>query len=65
MGVNSFPGITGGFLLHEIALLSGEEWHHCAHVLRMSVGDALILFDGKGHGFAASSENLQSQEILN
>lgn len=53
MGVNSLPwyyteNLTG---LHDIVLLSEEEWHHCIHVMRMSIGDALILFDGKGHGY--------------
>lgn len=53
MGVNSLPWYYAEDLkgLHDIVSLSGEEWHHCVHVLRMSVGDALILFDGKGHGF--------------
>jgi len=53
MGVNSLPWYYVDDLdgLHDIVLLSGEEWHHCLHVLRMSVGDALLLFDGKGHGF--------------
>jgi 16S rRNA (uracil1498-N3)-methyltransferase len=53
MGVNSLPWYYTDTLdgLQEIVSLSGEEWHHCVHVLRMSIGDALILFDGKGHGY--------------
>ena len=53
MGVNSLPWYYTEELsgLHEMALLSGEEWHHCANVMRMSSGDALILFDGRGHGY--------------
>ncbi len=53
MGVNSFPWYhtpdPGG--LHDLVLLTGEEWHHCRHVMRMQPGDSLILFDGEGHAF--------------
>jgi len=53
MGVNSLPWYYTEDLrgLHEMVILLGEEWHHCANVMRMSPGDALILFDGRGHGF--------------
>ena len=30
-------------------LLSAEEAHHAIHVLRLKVGDALNVFDGRGH----------------
>ena len=30
-------------------VLSGSEAHHCHHVLRLSEGDRLIVFDGEGH----------------
>ena len=53
MGVNSLPWYYVDDLdgIHDILLLTGEEWHHCLHVLRMSVGEALLLFDGKGHAY--------------
>ena len=53
MGVNSLPWYYTEDLhgLHEMAILPGEEWHHCANVMRMSPGDAIILFDGRGHGY--------------
>ncbi len=31
--------------------LEGEEWHHCRNVLRMSPGESIIVFDGKGACF--------------
>lgn len=53
MSVSSLPwyysesqGIPG-----QVTVLAGEEWHHCHHVLRMGVGEHLILFDGKGQIF--------------
>lgn len=33
----------------QTAILDGEEWHHCLHVMRMRPGDPLILCDGKGN----------------
>ncbi|MBX7156863.1 MAG: 16S rRNA (uracil(1498)-N(3))-methyltransferase [Verrucomicrobiae bacterium] len=30
-------------------LLTGEEAHHCLHVLRHQVGDRIVLFDGRGN----------------
>jgi 16S rRNA (uracil1498-N3)-methyltransferase len=53
MGVNSLPWYYADELqgLNELTILPGEEWHHCSHVLRMAPGDALILFDGRGHGY--------------
>lgn len=53
MGVNSLPwyyidgldGIPGN------ALLTDEEWHHALHVLRMNIGESMILFDGRGKAY--------------
>lgn len=28
--------------------IQGDEWHHCHHVLRLSIGQHLILFNGNG-----------------
>lgn len=36
--------------------LSPEEGHHALHVARCKVGDAVVLFDGRGHEWAASIE---------
>jgi 16S rRNA (uracil1498-N3)-methyltransferase len=50
MGVNSLPWyyIEDLAVMPGNALLTGEEWHHALHVLRMNIGESLILFDGKG-----------------
>lgn len=46
----------------EEAFLSGDEWHHAAHVLRMQEGDGLILFDGKGHCLEGRLQKVGRQE---
>lgn len=33
--------------------LSGDEWHHARHVLRLQEGDPVILFDGSGNCWSA------------
>src|SRR4030095_4514635 len=50
MGVNSLQWyhIPSLGKVGEIALLAGDEWHHCYHVMRLSTGDSIILTDGKG-----------------
>jgi 16S rRNA (uracil1498-N3)-methyltransferase len=32
----------------DVVSLSGDEWHHCYHVVRLTAGDTLILVDGQG-----------------
>jgi 16S rRNA (uracil1498-N3)-methyltransferase len=41
--------------------LTGEEFHHLRHVLRLQVGDTVSLFDGAGRGFAASLVAIERQ----
>jgi len=55
MSVNSLPWYYADHLEGPgyLTMLTGEEWHHCVHVMRMGIGDALILFDGKGSGYEA------------
>lgn len=53
MSVNSLlwyytPELKG---VNELVSLKGDEWHHCRNVLRMSPGESIISFDGKGHCF--------------
>ena len=50
MDVNSLPWYYGTKPegLQETVTLSGDEWHHCHHVLRMSQGEHLVLFNGHG-----------------
>jgi 16S rRNA (uracil1498-N3)-methyltransferase len=50
MGVNSLPwyhapalGETGSSIS-----LAGDEWHHCHNVLRLGVGDSILVFNGSG-----------------
>jgi len=45
-------------------VLSGEEFHHLRHVLRLQVGDRLSLFDGIGKGFQASLTEMDRQRAV-
>ncbi len=53
MSVNSFPWYYTPDLkgVNELISLEGDEWHHCRNVLRMSPGESIIVFDGKGMCF--------------
>lgn len=50
MSVNSLPW----YYLPDLSAvgmtisLAGDEWHHCANVLRMGEGESVLLFDGQG-----------------
>ncbi|HSF89864.1 MAG TPA: RsmE family RNA methyltransferase, partial [Saprospiraceae bacterium] len=50
MGVNSLPWYFLPTLeeTDTTVSLTGDEWHHCYHVLRMGEGDTLLLFNGSG-----------------
>jgi 16S rRNA (uracil1498-N3)-methyltransferase len=50
MGVNSLPWYYSRVLSKagDTVILGGDEWHHCFQVLRMTPGESVILFDGKG-----------------
>jgi 16S rRNA (uracil1498-N3)-methyltransferase len=50
MGVNSLPWYYLARLgqVGDEVKLSGDEWHHCYHVVRLKPGDSLILTDGQG-----------------
>lgn len=46
----------------ESPVLSGEEAHHCLHVLRLDVGDKVVIFDGQGHEATAQIEATTKSE---
>ncbi len=48
MGVNSLPWyfLPGLEEAGATVSLTGDEWHHCYHVLRMGEGDVILLFNG-------------------
>ena len=50
MAVNALPWSYSPVLGNpsETVILTGDEWHHLHHVLRMHEGQSLTLFDGKG-----------------
>jgi 16S rRNA (uracil1498-N3)-methyltransferase len=50
MSVNSLPWYYAPSITKagDSVILAGEEWHHCFQVLRMTPGESVILFDGKG-----------------
>jgi 16S rRNA (uracil1498-N3)-methyltransferase len=43
---------------HGILDAPADQAHHVAHVLRLSAGDALTVFDGRGHEYAARIERV-------
>src|SRR5688572_22320021 len=50
MGVNSLqwyhlPALGS---VGQSVSMEGDEWHHCFHVMRMQVGDQIMVCDGKG-----------------
>ena len=50
MSVNSLPWYYAPEIdpAYNSLVLSGDEWHHAHHVLRMKEGERLIFFDGRG-----------------
>lgn len=64
MGVNSIQWYYMPALapIGQTAILDGEEWHHCLHVMRMRSGDHLILCDGKGNCMEGIVKTAESKE---
>ncbi len=48
--------------LHPL-VLSGEEAHHCRHVLRLKAGAALTVFDGRGHEAQCTIATVSQSEV--
>src|SRR5215207_4650916 len=64
MGVNSLHWYYVSALGHvgEYVSMTGDEWHHCSHVLRFSSGDHIIVTDGKGKCFEGIIHNTSAKE---
>lgn len=64
MGVNSLHWYYTPDLgqAGEEASLSGDEWHHCHHVMRMQAGASIILCDGKGKCMESAIVSASSKE---
>ncbi|HZV70985.1 MAG TPA: RsmE family RNA methyltransferase [Saprospiraceae bacterium] len=64
MGVNSLQWYYLADLKQtgEMVSLSGDEWHHCYHVLRLTTGDDIILTDGKGQCMQGKIISASKQE---
>lgn len=45
------------------AMLHGEEAHHVVHVMRMKVGERLILFDGEGREYQGVIREILKKEV--
>lgn len=43
-------------------VITGDEFHHLKKVLRLSVGEDIIIFDGKGNDFIAKVETISAKE---
>jgi 16S rRNA (uracil1498-N3)-methyltransferase len=55
-----FPGEVPA---HGIGVLPPEQSHHIAHVLRLTIGDAVTAFDGRGNEYAATIERLSKSSV--
>ncbi len=42
-------------------VLTGNAHHHLVHVLRLTFGQEIVLFDGKGHAFAAVIDRVEKK----
>jgi 16S rRNA (uracil1498-N3)-methyltransferase len=55
-----FPGEVPA---HGICDLPQEQSHHVSHVLRLGIGDAVVLFDGEGNEYDGSIERLSRSGV--
>jgi len=46
-----------------LVVLTGDEARHCCQVLRVRIGDEIILFDGAGRSARATVSNVTSREV--
>ena len=46
--------ISPGKIQNDTAILEGDEFRHCIHVLRKKTGDEILLFNGRGEVFTAT-----------
>jgi 16S rRNA (uracil1498-N3)-methyltransferase len=44
--------VFSSMIERDVAMLSADETHHLARVLRLRAGDAVVVFDGEGHEWA-------------
>ena len=51
------------FTLNKTHLLTKQAAHYVAKVLRLSVGDKIIVFNGNGHEYLAEILNIKSAEV--
>ena len=63
MRINRFFHPTP-ILVDENIELSVEAAHHCANVLRLKVGTAIVLFDGSGKEFACELSDVQKRKVV-
>ena len=47
----------------EALVLTGTEAHHARNVLRLDVGDKIVVFDGRGHEVTGEISSADSSEI--
>src|SRR4030042_3592821 len=48
----------------EVVVLSPEETHHLVRVVRLGVGDQVLVCDGRGRNLAAKVRNLEGNEAV-
>lgn len=55
-----FPG---AILVHGVCVLAPDQVHHVARVLRLGVGDAVVLFDGRGNEHSAAITQIAKSSV--
>ena len=55
--------LPGDIPAHGVCVMPAEQSHHLAHVLRLSAGDAVIAFDGRGHEYPATIERVAKSGV--
>jgi 16S rRNA (uracil1498-N3)-methyltransferase len=56
--------VEGGLSIGQLLSLEGNAANHIARVLRLRVGDALTLFDGRGGEYAAHVKEMRKDTVL-
>jgi 16S rRNA (uracil1498-N3)-methyltransferase len=64
MAEKRFFPIDADSISEEEAVLTGDEFHHLAHVIRAKTGHELTLLDGSGGVYAARVKSIGSEEAL-
>ncbi len=49
---------------NDVAIIEGDEAHHLLHVMRIQIGDQVVLFDGSGQEYTANVQRVGRREVV-